>query len=294
MHLLYARINTGLLVFIALTGVVLVTMMAGRAYGGPLDPPAPPASTLPQVEPRSPIPPVGWDGTSAITIPSSGSYLLTRNLTAIPITIGAEKVTFDLNGFTLDGAGSPIGINATTGNKRNIVIRNGTLLGWQSFAITLVQVTRSTLSDLDISGSGTGIRIDSGNTIIRVRSHNNVADGLLLQSVGDSGGSIEASNFSQNGDNGIRLGNNTTVHDSVMDGNTNCGAYLNGSWNDVTDSRMVGNAYGVCFAAGNRNVAVRNHIDGNTTAPSFDTGAGNIFGPIAQTGGGAAANIGFP
>ena len=58
MHTLYTRINTGLLVFIALTGIVLVTMMATRAYGGPLDPPGAPASTmktLQQVEPRTPI-----------------------------------------------------------------------------------------------------------------------------------------------------------------------------------------------------------------------------------------------
>lgn len=46
MHTLQGRINTGLLVFIALTGMVLVAMMASRVYGGPLDPSGPPASTM--------------------------------------------------------------------------------------------------------------------------------------------------------------------------------------------------------------------------------------------------------
>ena len=113
MHTLYARFNTGLLVFIALTGIVLVTMMATRAYGGPLDPPGAPGptmKTLQQVEPRTPI---SQPASFPIQINASGSYYLTENITGVPgqmASINASNVTIDLNGFTLYGGGGEYGI----------------------------------------------------------------------------------------------------------------------------------------------------------------------------------------
>ncbi len=58
----------------------VVAAMTGVVSGGPLDPSGPPSSTLPQVEPRSPIPPVGWNGAFPIVISQPGSYFLTRSL----------------------------------------------------------------------------------------------------------------------------------------------------------------------------------------------------------------------
>lgn len=46
MSAIYARINTILLLLVLLTGLAILAMLAGRALGGPLDPPQPPASTL--------------------------------------------------------------------------------------------------------------------------------------------------------------------------------------------------------------------------------------------------------
>ena len=76
--MLWNRVNTTLLVLVLLT---VIGGFATRAWGGPLDPPAAPGPTQPQVEPRSPIPPVAWNGTFPITISQPGSYFLTRNLT---------------------------------------------------------------------------------------------------------------------------------------------------------------------------------------------------------------------
>ena len=77
------RATNVLLVAILAVGVGIVAMLASGARGGPLDPTGPPSvtGTLPQVEPRMPIPPVGWNGTFPITISQSGSYFLTQNLT---------------------------------------------------------------------------------------------------------------------------------------------------------------------------------------------------------------------
>ena len=60
----------------AVLGLFVVAALAGVARGGPLDPPGPPASTLPQVEPRTPI------SALPFTITQPGSYFLTQNVTA--------------------------------------------------------------------------------------------------------------------------------------------------------------------------------------------------------------------
>jgi hypothetical protein len=287
------RINTILLLLVLL---VVIGGLASRAWGGPLDPTGPPASTLPQVEPRSPIPPVGWDGVSAISVNSSGSYFLTRNLN-VPITIAVENVTFDLSGFTLTGGGNQTAIIMAAGTKRHIVIRNGTLIGPGTSggsAVFAPEAGRSTFSDLEISGWGVGLQLGTGNTVLRVNSHNNTGPGIQVTQGTDFGGSIEDSNFSHNGGYGIVLfGNNVEVRDSVMDTNVSSGIAMLGSWNAVNGSRMVGNFYGA-ETEGNRNVVVMNHIDGNTTGSVFNSGAGNIIGPISPaTGTNPAENIGF-
>ena len=68
---------------------------------GPLNPtgaPAPSMKSLDQIEARTPI------SSLPFTISSSGSYYLTKDLsvsTGNGLTIGADKVTVDLNGFTI-------------------------------------------------------------------------------------------------------------------------------------------------------------------------------------------------
>src|ERR1700675_3088171 len=98
---------------------------------GSLTPPGAPGPTmksLDQIEARTPI------SSLPFTISASGSYYLTGNLIATGstagITISADNVTLDLNGFALIGnlgSSSPVaGINVPSG-QRNLCIRNGTV-----------------------------------------------------------------------------------------------------------------------------------------------------------------------
>jgi hypothetical protein len=150
-----ARINTLVLLLVLIVGIAILAMLASGARGGPLDPPGPPSpsGTLPQVEPRSPVPPVGWDGTFPITIAASGSYFLTRNLStptgAVGVNITASYVTLDLNGFTLDGntegSGTGVGVRAEP-STRQVHVSNGKITEFR----TAVELPgqRSSVSEL--------------------------------------------------------------------------------------------------------------------------------------------------
>ena len=104
---------------------------------GPLTPPGAPAPTmltLSQVEPRTPI-----TNTTAVTISTPGSYYLTANISITngsAITITANQVTLDLNGFTLSSTeASPTGTGILlAGGNVNITILNGHIKGGVTYS----------------------------------------------------------------------------------------------------------------------------------------------------------------
>jgi hypothetical protein len=99
---------------------------------GSLTPPGTPAPTmksLDQIEPRTPI-----TNATAVIISASGSYYLTTNITVSTnsaITITANGVTLDLNGFTISSTAA--GATGTgillAGGNADITILNGHIKG---------------------------------------------------------------------------------------------------------------------------------------------------------------------
>lgn len=310
MHTLYTRINTGLLVFIALTGIVLVTMMATRAYGGPLDPPGAPASTmktLQQVEPRTPIVQPGNVSEFPITISQPGSYYFTENITGVlgkdGILINTDNVTLDLNGFTLttdERIAFTVGITDNSIGRTNVIIRNGVVRDW-ALGVGTSGSKNSTYEDLTVTDNrGSGMFIGSGSTVRRGTVRNNGTNGLQIVQIANTWGSvIEDSNFSRNGTFGISLAaNNVWMHDNVIDSNGSTGIYVPGNvgYNEITDNRITGNVGFAVVVDGYRNVVVRNVTDGNTSAGQLsNNGSANMVGPLSPaTSTNSNANIGFP
>ncbi len=129
---------------------------------GSLIPPGAPAPTmksLAQIEPRAAI-----TNTGAVTLSKPGSYYLTTNISVAggaatnAITIAANNVTLDLNGFGITSTSStPAGAGIMiTGSPTNITILNG-------FISSGVTETGGTYSGHGFD-SGINMLIDASNT----------------------------------------------------------------------------------------------------------------------------------
>jgi parallel beta-helix repeat protein len=182
------------------------------AYGqGSLAPPGAPAptmKTLTQIEPRTPISSLPY------TITSPGAYYLTTNLTGVSgtsgITIAANDVTLDLNGFSLvsvPGANDAIFVS---GNRTNICIGNGTIRGWSLEGIDGTTAQFSVFMDLKIIGSGdVGLRSGTAAMVTRCTTIGNSQEGILA--FGDC--HISQCVAANNGASGISADNNCRITD---------------------------------------------------------------------------------
>lgn len=149
---------------------LFASLFAGAsAFGqGSLTPPGAPAPTmksLDQIEARKPI----AGGTTAVTISAPGSYYLTGNITIASgdaITISAQNVNLDLNGFTVATAATTPSGRAIVINDVRISVRNGNLYG---------------------VGYGGGGSYSGGGFVDGITSVNPTCEGITVRDVSISG-----------------------------------------------------------------------------------------------------------
>lgn len=182
---------------------ILAAMVSGivfqpaflRAQGALTPPgaPAPTMKTLTQIEPRTPI------SSAPFFIFSSGSFYLTTNLTVSAgsaITISANNVRLDLNGFTLSSTETPAttgcGILLNSAGVTNITVANG-------FISSGVTNNGSTFSG---SGFGYGIY---GASAINTRITGVSVSGCRLDGInlGNNSSLVESCTVNMVGGNGI-------------------------------------------------------------------------------------------
>jgi hypothetical protein len=170
--------------------------------------PAPTMKTLAQVEPRTPI------SAAPYTITNSGSYYLTAVLTGIAatngITIQANDVTIDLNGFSLVGVPGSLSGIAVTGSRTNISIIKGVIRNWGAAGVR-VDGRSVQCRDLMVSSNAADGLDLAGVVYVTVKEcHvlNNRSRGIEVG--GD--GVIENCQVSQNGATGIQCSGTTVIH----------------------------------------------------------------------------------
>ena len=286
---IFGRVNTLLLILVMLLSMATIGILARRTGAGPLDPSGTPGPTLPQVEPRQPIPPVGWNGTFPIVISQPGSYFFTGNVTDnadfnAGITITSGSVTVDLNGFALTGHRGNDGIQVSD-NADDVVIKNGQVIAWLN-GISAGGSDRSRVENMDVSDNNSaGIILGSGAVVSHVAADRNQHEGL---NIGDPhgkfyGGLVEDSTFdgSAFAVGAIVSANNVTLHRNVMDSNLQGGVQLTGAFDVLTDNTIQGTDLGPCVAVSGASNTIARNVISNCHSNQFvsNSGTNNHIGP---------------
>lgn len=214
---------------------------------GSLTPPGAPAPTmksLDQVEARTIVNAANTpgDGANTFIISAPGSYYLTGNLTGDPgkhgISIQADDVTLDLNGFALiSGGGAFRGVNVPA-TQKNLCVRNGTVQGWADGGVRTDLATGTLAEKLRLSDNAgaTGLALGNGS------ARDCVATGNGTGFVVGNGAEIKDCSASAN-TTGFSAGDRTMISDCISTVNTGDGfngtSYL--TIMDCTSSRNGGN-----------------------------------------------------
>jgi parallel beta-helix repeat protein len=212
------------------------------------------------------------------TISESGSYYVTQNLTTTGtcITVAANDVTIDLNGFTLTGDGGTDDYGIYINNVSNVEVRNGTVRGlgrgiYASWSGTATKSNR--VINLRAMGNGYGIYLSSYNNLIKDCT---VADSTDASGYGvyTSYGSTVVNNTAYNNQStGIYAYNGSTVMNNTASYNENVGIYTIGGTTVMNNTVYYNQSYGIYAISGS--TVTNNTVRSNNQSDS--TSSGGIF-----------------
>ncbi|MFH0878685.1 MAG: right-handed parallel beta-helix repeat-containing protein [Lentisphaerota bacterium] len=195
-----------------------------------------------------------------------GNYLFTENITVtadvVGITINADHVTIDLNGFTFQGAAPAYQKAAIrqSASSQNAVVRNGFVTGWGGTefynAVIALQGKGNRVEDLTVSyNSGEGISVFESSMVRNCILHHNASHGVSAE----DGSSVRECVAFWN-KTGVRLENGGVAQECVLTGNTN--GVLMVSNNVVRSCLIVTNVSALTFGGVDpgMNQIVNNHF----------------------------------
>lgn len=156
-----------------------------------------------------------------VTISESGSYRLTGNLTISntvtnAISVTADNVTIDLNGFSIigPGSGSGNGIQADT-NLSRVTVTNGNVVSMGSRGIWLFSLSSQVIGVVASDNGSFGIQMGD-QSLVRDSSANDNGKGGILVS---EGGVVANSSADGNAEDGIQGGHAANIFDSSATSN---------------------------------------------------------------------------
>lgn len=172
------------------------------------------------------------------------------------LTVGVDGITIDLNGHTITGPGSGVGISVP--NRTGVVIRGGTVRNFLS-GVQLVNASANVVKEIRVTGNQDGIFLvgSSGNIIKENAAWQNSRVGVMLRPSGirNSTQNRVVENTLTDNFNGMILvetptGN--TIKENLISGSGRAGIALNGgvSANLIQENTFTGNAAGILFNVG--------------------------------------------
>ena len=214
------------------------------------------------------------------------------------LIVGADGITINLNGHTIVGPGSGVGISVS--NRTGVVIVGGTVKNFLA-GVQLVNSTAIVVKENRFTGNQDAVFLvgSSGSTIKENTAWQNSRVGVMLRPSGirNSTQNLVAENTLTDNTNGIILVETPTgnvLRENMISGSTNAGINVNGgvSGNVIQENAFIGNAAGIRLNLGatgllpTGNSFIENTIAMNTcgvTGPAGD----NTFKENVLEGNGA-------
>ena len=280
--------KTKLLLTAFVSSFILHTSAFAQGALTPPGAPAPTMKSLDQVEARTIVNAANTPGNAGnlYIISQPGSYYLTTNLTGVNgkhgISVTANNVTLDLNGFAVQGVGAnTIGITIPNA-QTNVTVQNGSVSGWAyDGADALSSGANNILFEhLNVfANGGVGIYLFGNGVVRNCNSHKNNSDGIY-----SNGGSITGCAANNNGGTGITIYSGViadctarknslhgiyvapgSVSGCLVSGNTSAGIDVDGPGSMVSRNTCIGNGYGI-FVNDARNRIEDNQVTASITA----------------------------
>ena len=229
---------------------------------------------------------------------------LLRDLVNCPgngVVIGADDITLDLNGHTIDGDGvvgceelyaCDFGVDNTAGH-RGVTIKDGSIREFAT-AVVALGADHNRLRRLYSSKNVLGGLLLVESPGARIEQNSISANGLTTDQAGlivfdSSGVRIEGNSVFDNGDIGMFLQgfDDGRVRRNSVSGNPEAGVILDGNRNDVSGNRASRNGDGISVG-GDSNTIVSNRVSDSFACPD---GCGTGIGSTGGTGNLIARNF---
>lgn len=221
---------------------------------------------------------------------------------ATGITVGADNITLDLNGFTLSGGPAPgEGPGISLVNRTGVTVTNGAVTqfdagvavtGGSGNRVRNMRVMDNRGSEETDFGDGIALFASNGNSVTGNQVRNNGPyDGIGM--ITSNGNLIDSNQITDNNQSpmntaGIRIENAGRVasNDNIVTNNlvTNSGifgieVFAGGSRNKIRFNQVYGNALDgiTVFAGGNNNVIEANNVRSNRANGISIRGAAGSF-----------------
>jgi len=215
--------------------------------------------------------------TDCTTINSPGYYSLNQSLTTTGtcITINANNVVLDLNGFNIIGSNIVESYGIYANSVSGLTIENGTIKNFnknseKASGVFLSNTINSTILNLLTSNNWHGIylALSSNNNFYNLTSYSNKMHGIYLDSGSNNNNFYNTTSFS-NDDSGIVLyaNSNNNFYNTTAYSNKGHGIYLYISSNNkfYSTTSYSNKDYGLSLALGSNNNRFFNIITNSNT-----------------------------